>query len=166
MAQKLNANTRATGWSHPNGWGEFRPNGRKTFHGNKDHFTRNARGWSAGNETWAARLFVGFKVGDVVMYEMKDLIEIVRVVREEQTGDPSSSFVSQHGIYVHDSGEVIEEPGAQVVIIKGHKTKPATFKKDVEDLAEVIAISLEQEEVVLEIQKNGITQDTFGIRPG
>ncbi len=165
MALTLPTDNRTALWSKPHGgWGSFRPHGRRSCHGKR--YQPNKKTWSGGQETWSSRLFVGFNVGPRTEYEMADLIAIVRRVREAQTGDPSSTFVSQRGIYKHqDSGLVVEEPGGQVIIISPG-TSPDAFTGQMVELAEEIAEELDQEEVVVEIQRRGIVQDVFGVSAG
>lgn len=149
--------TRPAVWSTPQGWGMFTPNGRKRWSGYKP----NKKTWESA-DTWSARLFVGFNVGQKTVYEMDDLIAVVRRVREQQTDDPSSSFVYQRGIYKHHSGEVVEEPGAQVIIIN-MGASAAKFEQQMIELGEAIATTMDQEEVVVEVQRNGIVQRVFGV---
>ena len=159
MALVLPTDNRAAWWSRPDGWGMFRPNGRRHING----YRPNPRTWSGGQDVWSARLFVGFNVGEDTVWSMRDLIDLVRRVREEQTGDPSSTFVSQRGIYKHaDSGLVVEEPGGQVIII-APGTPPDEFAEQMMHLAEVIAGEMDQAEVVVELQKRGVVQDVFGV---
>jgi hypothetical protein len=157
----LPTDTRTAWWSTPHGWGSFQPNGRKRVAGMG--YQRNKKTWEAGAETWSARLFVGFNVGAETVWDMPDLIDTVRRVREQQTGDPSSSFVYQRGIYRHRSGEVVEEPGAQVIIINTSGATPAEWEEQMVALGESIADDLDQEEVVVELQRNGIVQRVFGV---
>lgn len=162
MALTLPADNRTAYWDKPNGWGLFRPNGRRSVHG----YRPNRKTWSGGTETWSARLFVGFNVGAETVWKLQDLINIVRRVRDQQTGDPSSTFVSQRGIYKHaDSGLVVEEPGGQVIII-APGTPPDEFEEQMVELAEAIADKLGQDEVVVEIQRRGIVQNVFGVSAG
>lgn len=157
----LPTDTRPAMWSTPNGWGSFHPRGQKRWTG--ESYRRNKKTWEAGAETWSARLFVGFNVGGETVWDMADLIDTVRRKREGQTGDPSSSFVYQRGIYRHRSGEVVEEPGAQVIIINTSGASPAEWEEQMVALGEAIADELDQEEVVVELQRNGIVQRVFGV---
>lgn len=122
---------------------------------------KNRTRWES-EDTWAARIFVGFNVGDETVYDMDDLVEIVQAVRERQTGSPASSFVSQRGIYQHADGAVVDEPGAQVIIINMGES-PQKFRRQMTDLAETIARKMKQEEVVVEIQRNGIVTNVMGV---
>jgi len=157
----LPTDTRPAWWSTRNGWGSFHPRGNKHWAGLG--YRRNKKTWEAGAETWSARLFVGFNVGGETVWDMADLIDTVRRARDAQTGDPSSSFVYQRGIYRHRSGEVVEEPGAQVIIINTTGATPPQWEEQMVGLAEAIAGELDQEEVVVELQRSGIVQRVFGV---
>ena len=154
------ADTRPCIWTSRNGTHAFFPHGRKRWHG----FQPNRTVWESA-DTYSARMFVGFNVGRETVYSMEDLVDLVRRVREQQTGDPSSSFVYQRGVYKHGSGEVVEEPGAQVIIIN-MGASPEGFQREMVELAERICEAMQQEEVVLEIQRNGIVQRVMGISQG
>ena len=154
----LPTDTRAAIWSTPYGVRAFHPHGRKRWSGD---YRPNKTVWESA-DTYSARLFVGFNVGTETVYEMGDLVSIVRHVRERQVGDPSSSFVYQHGIYKHQAGEIVEEPGAQVIIIN-MDASPEAFIAQMVDLAESIAREMSQEEVVVEIQRNGVVQRVLGV---
>jgi len=118
-----------------------------------------------GKVTWSARLIVGFKRRGKKAATLNQLVKIVRETRTKQTGNPSSTFLMQRGIYRHDdSGEVVDEPGAQVLIINmGASQKD--FEKQMTELAEVIAVKLDQAEVIVEIQRNGVSKRVFGVGP-
>lgn len=97
---------------------------------------------------------------------MDDVVKIVRSIRTKQSGDPSSTFVAQRGIYKHsDSDMVVDEPGAQIILIDSHGTKMREWRHEMMELAEDIAKKLQQESVVLEIQKNGQSVETIGVGP-
>jgi hypothetical protein len=150
--------TRAAVWSTPNGARAFHPHGRKQWSGD---YRPNKTVWESA-DTYSARLFVGFNVGTETVYEMSDLVSVVRRIREQQVDDPSSSFVYQHGIYKHHAGDIVEEPGAQVIIIN-MGASPEEFAAQMVELAEAIAEEMSQEEVVVEIQRNGVVQRVLGV---
>lgn len=157
----LPTDTRPAVWSTPGGVRAFHPHGRKRWSGD---YRPNKTVWESA-ETYSARLFVGFNVGSETVYEMSDLVSLVRQVRERQVDDPSSSFVYQHGIYKHHSGDVVEEPGAQVIIIN-MGASPEEFAAQMVELAEQICEEMSQEEVVVEIQRNGVVQRVLGVSGG
>lgn len=142
-------------------YGSFRPGGKIVHTGSRE----NPETWSS-KSTLAARIFVGFKVGGKVRWKMADLVKIVRAVRTQQSGDPSSTFLAQTGIYKHsESGVVVTEPGAQVILLDSHGATRRQWEEQILELAEIIAEKLKQESVVVEIQRNGLSLKTFGVAP-
>jgi hypothetical protein len=131
-----------------------------------EHKTFGLRGkaWTS-EDTLAARLIVGFSVGNAPTWTVDDLIPIVRAVRTKQSGDPSASFIMQKGIYQHRDPHrgVVVEDGAQVLIINMSDATPEEFEDQIIELAEVIAKKLDQETIIVEIQRNGITQRVHGV---
>lgn len=152
-------------WSGPNA-GSFNPYGKLDIISYGGPGTLGAAAWESANSR-AARLFVGFSVGQQPRYSMDDLIPIVRDVRLLQApADPSASFVAQQGIYryKHD-GDIVEEDGAQVIIIAPAGTAGSQFKAEMIALGEEIARKLHQELIVLELQHNGLIEVTIGVVP-
>lgn len=146
--------------------GLFKPNGAISWYTTERDLTENPLRWEGGSETWTGRVIVGFARLNKPDVTLKDLIRVTRRMREHQTQDPSATFLLQKGIYRHkESGTVVEEDGAQVVIIDTHDTPPKKFEDQIVELAEAIARELEQEEVIVEIQKNGISQRVVGVGP-
>lgn len=150
-------------WCDPKGnAGVFRPKGPMKVIGSKQAL-ENPMGWESTEPMLAARIITGFKIGNKVVWKLKDLIELVRRVRMEQAGDPGASFVLQKGMYRHeDTGETIVEPGAQVIILNLQRVPYETWKRQMKELADTIAIEFEQELVILEIQRDGMTVTTMG----
>ena len=138
----------------PSGW--FRPTGA---------LRPNRVRWSS-EPAQAARIIVGFNVGAEPHWSMNDLIGMVREIREEQGAEPAASFLFQRGIYAHEGGgPVVEEDGAQVIVLNLSGQHPDDFKKDIERMAEKLAREMQQEEVIVEFQKAGIPTETLGIGP-
>lgn len=150
-------------WNSPQGGGWFHPQGGFFVDGATSF---SGKAWTS-SDTLAARIIVGFNVGDVPTWTLDDLTAIVREIRQQQAGDPSASFVMQRGIYQHRdaSKRVVQEDGAQVFIIDTTGLAEAVFEDQMVWLAEQIAGRLQQETVILEIQRNGITQRVHGITP-
>lgn len=166
---KIPIHNKALFWQ---GGGAFKPEGPIELVSSAS-LAQNPVKWDS-RETWAARVIVGFKRKGKKPVTMNQLVKLVRKIRLEQVGDPGVSFLAQRGLFRHDSGTLVDEPGAQVVIINvervfpdGHKVEvsPEEFERQIEELSEDIATRLEQESVIVEIQKNGITQRTFGMGP-
>jgi hypothetical protein len=111
----------------------------------------------------SARLFVGFNVGPYPRYKLDDLVDLVRENRVA-AGHPMASFVAQRGIYEHSGdGYIVTEDGAQVIIINTYDASLSDFKHEMIELAGYIAHKMQQEEVVVEIQHNGITKGVIGV---
>lgn len=147
--------------------GSFRPEGKIEIVSDSSGPLNNPFNWDSQEPTWAARVIVGFKRQGKPPVTMDELVQLVWRIREEQVGNPSSTFLTQRGLYQHKSGAVVDEPGAQVVLINTPdlKTSKDKFIEQVENLAEDVATELGQDEVIVEIQKDGITQRAFGMGP-
>ena len=169
---RFDANPRKLSWSHRNRGGSFTPQGRLTVHGDRRTLS-NPRRWES-RDTYSARVVVGFLPAGAepgtkmsaaeTERRMEQLVTVVRRVREQQVGDPGATFLAQRGLYRHaESGVVVDEPGAQVILFNTQGSTPAAFERQVEELAEEVARRLEQEEVIVEIQRNGISQKVFGV---
>jgi hypothetical protein len=161
------ADLRAFAWRSPDGssHGSFRPNGKHYLYAGDAEYEPNAHAWKTKRPADAARLFVGFNVGDTARWTLDDLVAIVSRIRtEKHKARPDASFVAQRGVYTHKrSGKVIEEPGAQVIVIDVDGVGSAKFEKQMEDLAATIAKELQQEEVILELQRGGLHVSTAGV---
>lgn len=161
------ANTRTSHWRSPSGShaGSFRPNGSVLAIGPVPT-SKNPEAWESSDPPVAARLFVGFNVGPRAVWSVEDLVPLVRRVREQQGHKADASFLLQKGIYTSEKdGSVVEEDGAQVIVLDLDGTPEKKFKREMVELGETIATVLEQEAVILEMQKGGITTSTVGIVP-
>lgn len=121
-------------------------------------------------ESWgdaiAARLFVGLNVKDVPTYDIDEVVGIVKAWREEKGKDPSGSFIAQKGIFKSKiSGKTTTENSVQVVIFPENNETIEDLKADMIAMGEHICRRLQQELVILEIQKNGVTHSVGGIKP-
>jgi hypothetical protein len=125
-------------------------------------YRRNPEAWDT-KTTLAARIFVGFNVGDTPTYKLDDLVKVTSKIRLEQ-GKPNASFLAQKGIYQHKDGTgIVTEDSGQIIIIDVWSTPKKAFRAEMIELAETIARRMHQEEVVVELQKNGVTQETIGV---
>lgn len=154
-------------WCSPSGQhvGRFRPNGVPRLVGPRPA-AGNPETWESDEPMLAARLFVGFSVGQEPTYSVDDLVPIVREVRERQGHGPDASFLLQKGIYTSQKDKsVVEEDGAQVIVLNLEGETESKFRREMVELGETIATELSQEAVILEIQKGGVTVRTVGIAP-
>ncbi len=148
-------------WASPNGKsvGSFKPNG-------KPQFTGNPEGWASTDPLLSARLFVGFSVGQKATYKVDDLIKVVTRIRKRQGRALDSSFLVQRGIYTSKlDGKTVTEDGAQVVMLNLDGLKQGEFEEDMVVLGEGIAKAMKQEEVIVELQRGGITKKVIGVVP-
>jgi len=162
---RIDIDNRPLHWRSRANSGSFYPKGAMQLHGNRAVLEENPENWFS-RSTYSARLIVGFERKGKRDVTMNQLVRIVRRVRKEQVGDQGATFLSQRGVYQRTKKEVVDEPGAQVVIINtpNMKSSPAKFAKQMLELAETLAAELGQDEVIVEIQKNGIAQRTAGVR--
>lgn len=166
----IQANVRRFSWNHKGQYGWFQPNGRTAISGRPAAtLASNRTLWEADEPLYAGRLFVGFNVGDEERWSMDDVVRLVRRVRGAQVQDPSSTFVYQRGLYSHHEGpgegHVVDEEGAQIIVLNLPEfgVSPRDFEKQIVTLAEELATELEQETVIVEIQRGGVTAKTIAV---
>lgn len=112
--------------------------------------------------TWAGRLIVGLSVRKTSKYKIADLIRETRLFMTRSGLPEDASFVAQHGVFTHRDGTVVQEKSAQVFIINaGYFGEVEDWKEFLEKLAEYLIVKLEQEMIVVEIQKNGVVDVTW-----
>lgn len=152
--------------------GEWKPQGKLVTTGRNPVVADRVEG-----ATIAARLFVGFNVCDKPVYTMEDIVDKVQEIREGQGRDPDASFVYQRGLYKHhphgdqkDCG-LVEEQSAQVILIfvpEEYQSPPvetkAQFHQHMIDMAGQIARDWQQESVILEFQRNGVTEEVLFVK--
>lgn len=120
----------------------------------------------ASRLNWSARFFVGFNVGKKKKWNLDDVVEAFKKARTEQIGSIGSgaSFLSQRGIWREESGVVTDERSCQLILL--NLAGPLkTLRPEMVHLAEKIGAALQQKQIIMEIQRNGITQITIGVRP-
>lgn len=157
--------------STPRGSVRFNPEGKLEWHGKrpKSGVLKNpADVW--GGPTFAARFFVGFNVGGQPRWELDDLVALVRATREGRGEPQDSTYIAQRGVFTHRDGKVVDEAGGQVIIFdqgeeQDESARMARFQEEMIAVGEEIARGLEQESVILEIQRNGVSLITMGVRP-
>jgi hypothetical protein len=153
----------------PRGATRWNPKGQIQAHGDVGALRGNPPSWSS-RVTYAARLFVGFCVESKECYSMSDLVALVRKFRRDRGRPEDGTFITQRGVYTHRSGKVVDEASGQVIIfdqpVEGDEAAQLTrLEEEMIALAEEIAREFRQEEVILEIQRNGQTVVTMGVTP-
>lgn len=141
--------------------GEFHPTGEMQELGPR----ANPRELVTG-DTMSARLFVGLSVKSKPTWTLADVVKRVSKLRNKQTGDPSSSFIAQTGVYKHHDGRrVVTEKSVQVVIINFHGGTIEDFTDQITDIGETLSKQLKQESVIVETQVNGVTKQIWTVTP-
>ena len=113
----------------------------------------------------AARFFVGLNVGNTLTWTPKDVADIVWRERKRQGQNGSTSILSQLGIYESASGERVEEPSVQVVVLDLANEPEEQFLREMTEVGEALARELRQETVILELQRAGIVQRVYTVTP-
>lgn len=118
---------------------------------------------------YSARIFVGLKVGQETRWTIDDVIRITYdTLKRQAKGGPveGASILAQHGIYEDtETGERVIEPSVQVIVIDLSGRSKEAFTTDMEQLAEELRKKLEQQTVILEIQKRGVVEDVYSVTP-
>lgn len=143
--------------------GSFRPTGRLLTFGTA---SENPAKLQPKRALWSARLFVGFNVGGQPRWDIDDLARVVFAERKRQGKSPDASLLMQKGIYQSIvTGRPETEDGAQVIVLNLDGTPVAQFRRDMLRLAEVIAKKMKQELVIVEVQKDGVSQQIWEVTP-
>lgn len=160
---------RATNWASKDSRrkGRFNPSGRIVTFG--DETRLNPVHWQEdGEKVMSARLMMGFNVGTVTRWSMADVVENVKRIRHRQGAVIDATFLAQQGMYTSsESGQETEEPGAQVIFINlsYYHVRDALFQIQMVELAEELCVKLEQESIILEIQRGGIVSKVGTVTP-
>lgn len=122
--------------------------------------------WESSDGTYAGLVLVGLESPSGRSYNIEDVVEIVKRVRVAQTGDPSASLISQRGLYKHKAdGKIVEEDSVRIILLHLTDETRAEFKENIVKLAETLARELQQEEVIVELQNRGVTENVLGVTP-
>jgi len=138
----------------------FKPNGKMIVAGEASSTAGEDVSRLSGGG-YSARLFVGLNVGQTQKWSVEDVTRIVYETRKAQGRSADASILLQQGIYEDFSGKRVVEPSVQVIIIDLAGATKQTFVADMKDLAERLRVALEQEVIILEIQKKGVVSDVF-----
>ncbi len=149
----------------------FTPNGRSVCGIESRKMLKNRVAWATNDPSYSAHFFVGFSpgtqcpetelLGSRRYYTMESLISVVRATRASQGRKADSSFLAQTGIFTHGTGQVVEEPGAQVIVFPDD-SDDHDFIDHMRQLADAIASNLAQDMVILDLRKGGVSFETSG----
>lgn len=117
------------------------------------------------SDTYSALLIVGLSGQAGEKFSLKRIIEWVKQYRIAQVGDPGSSFVLQKGVYRHRrTGQIIDESSVRIIILNlAENESEDEFRNNILAMAEALRSDFNQEEVILEYQRRGVTTEVFGI---
>lgn len=118
-----------------------------------------------GADTYSALLIVGLAGQAGEKYTPKEIVEWVKNYRVAQVGDPGASFIFQKGVYRHKrTGKVVDEDSVRVIILNlAENESRDEFRRNILAMSEAIRSDFNQEEVILEFQRRGVTLEVFGI---
>lgn len=145
----------------------FTPRGKHKFYGRNP-----VKAVVYGVPDNAARMFIGFSVGDTPTWHVDDLAALFRSLRSNQRNDAGklmpldASFVIQKGLYTHGGevgGKLIYENSCQLIVLGLYGESEPVFIQNMQEVAGNIARHFKQETVILEIQRNGAPIEVFGV---
>jgi len=128
----------------------------------------NPRLWQS-EETWGVRLVMGLSIqGERKEISPLSIIDYVKRFCAFAGLAPDSSYIMQKGVYKYSgNGEVKTEKSLQIVILSVNNgdLPPYFFEWYMEILAEAMAVDFRQESIIVELQRNGVVQETAGVGP-
>jgi hypothetical protein len=162
-------NTRACRW---NG-GSFRPTGKLLTL--NTGAAVNPAVLQSKRDLWSARLFVGFNVRGKPRWTVDDLVDMVFAARKKQCAKRkkradkqacmAATVLVQKGIFEGKRGRAEVEDSAQVIILHIDGSSIETFRREMLSLAGTLAKKMQQEQVLVEFQKNGMTEQFWNVTP-
>jgi hypothetical protein len=122
-------------------------------------FNSKLEPWSA--EGLAGRLFVGLKVGNTLKWTLEDVMKATyEYLTQKASLSGNSTFLAQKGWY-----NGTPEDSVQIVIFdESEKPLLDVWTKMILTLGAFLRERFEQESVVVEIQKGGVTQSLQGVK--
>lgn len=141
--------------------GRFRPIGRHTIHGTREHFM-SARKQRTGNRLLAARFLVGFNVHGRPHWSEDDLIKFFVEIRDKQKRPAGATFLTQRGIWQPLGGRrEPDEQGAQILILNEDNLDEETFIDEMSALGEELCRKMDQDAIYLDVQKAGVVIESL-----
>jgi len=135
----------------------FRPKG--PMYVAHDYYKPNPIEHFGSGGTRAARLFIGLNVGETPKWKPEDVMNRIYKIRKKQKASGDMSVLTQLGIYEDSEGRRIDEESVQVILLD--LSDDPNFVKNILDLADELRGELEQERIIVEIQKGGVVQDVY-----
>lgn len=115
-----------------------------------------------GTKLLAARFIVGLNVRGKPKWKVDDVVPIVVRVRHAQGYGAGATLLTQKGIFqASPDAPLDEENSVQIIVINYEGATEKRFKKDMHQLAEALRRELDQDTVLVEIQKSGRVIEAF-----
>jgi hypothetical protein len=118
--------------------------------------------WGAGG--LAARIFVGLNVGDKPTYTIQQVVKATKEIRRQQGVLPDATFIAQKGLYTEPSGSIVEESSVQIIIFDSEGSTIEAFGEKVVQLARGLRERFNQDSVIVELQRAGVSQDVMAVK--
>jgi hypothetical protein len=119
---------------------------------------------SYGTGAYAGLIIIGLSGQDGEKFKLEDMVSIVGDIRMEQAGDPGASFIAQKGLFKHKiTGKRVEEDSVRIIILNLTGESDEEFKENILSLADELAERFNQEAVIVEFQRKGVTEEVTGI---
>ena len=127
---------------------------------------RNPKTETGLGKVWGVRMFVGFSVKQKPKYSLASLVSETRDFLRKMNFPEDSSFVAQKGVYTYaEGGTVVEEDSAQVIILDTTLIDKDKFLKVMQDLAEYLVVTFEQEVMFVQVLYANVVRDTWRVTP-
>lgn len=153
--------------------GSFTPAPKYGIVGNKNAlYETNPR--TAYGKPLAGLIVMGLtdRANHAINHSLDEVVELVKNVRIQQTseseapgdgGDPGSTFILQRGLFRHRTGEIIDEESVRIIILHLTDETSDEFREHLLKLAETMCEKFNQDELIVEFQKGGVTEDVVGV---
>ncbi len=159
----------------------FLPQGNALVPDNYDENPSSVRTEADKQPVWAARFMIGFNVKGKKgpQFGLEKVREVWLALRRQQVSgpkgdepvDPSMSLIATLGTWQTfdradpqaDERGIVIEPGCQLICIrtKWFNETPEEFAANMEQIGKAMTVELQQQEIPIEVQKNGIVQFTI-----
>ncbi len=163
MYTRIDADPRTFYWGDPNGVaGVFRGAGGMRRVGDPHEPPK-------ADPHFAARFFIGLQVAQGPQHTVEELIGVLAELRGRHGRAADGNFFVEPGVLSRHPrgqplGRVVVE-GAQVIFVSHRANAEKRFGAEMVTWAEELAAALGQNEIVVEIQRNGLHVQTMGVVP-
>ena len=148
----------------PDGVYKWAPKGKSLLRG-----MNPARADVYGVPTNAARMFIGFNVGQKPVHSVDKIAGLFKRERSKQTNDKGepipvdASFVLQKGFFTSPVDGLVYEDSTQLVVLSLFGESEKKFTDNMIEIAGIVARDFQQETVILEVQRKGVPTEVYGV---